>query len=108
MAKRILYVLLAVVLVVDVPWAEDLRFAHSRAEMAEFARGLGKGAEVRDVHLGWLSFAFVRHDDDGVVFYRGRTWGQDGYGYIWNPVRKPGEFRHLTGPWYWVWNDAHM
>nr|WP_062332699.1 hypothetical protein [Herbidospora sakaeratensis] len=108
MTKRILYVLLAVVLVVDVPWAEGLRFEHSSEEMAEFARTLGKGVEVRDVHIGLLSFVFVRQEEDGVIFYRGRTWDQDGYGYIWNPVRRPAEVRHLAGPWYRLWNDAHM
>ncbi|TKK91716.1 hypothetical protein FDA94_02790 [Herbidospora galbida] len=108
MAKRILYVLLAVLIVVDVPWAEGLRFEHSSGEMAEFARTLGQNDEVRDVSLGLLSFVFVRQEEGHVVFYRGRGWDHDGWGYIWSPGHRPADTRHLDGPWYRFRDDAHM
>ncbi|WP_061293393.1 hypothetical protein [Herbidospora cretacea] len=111
MARRKLYVgaaVLAVGLVVAVPWAEDLRFAYSSEEMEEFARTLEDGVEIRDADVGLLSFMFIREENGQVVFYRGRTWGQDGYGYIWSPDGRPAETRHLKGPWYGFRDDAHM
>ncbi|NUW36755.1 hypothetical protein HTZ77_35915 [Nonomuraea sp. SMC257] len=98
----------AAILLVALIWGEELRFLHSSANMAAVARTLRDGVELRDQSIGSLSFAFVRRESDQVYFYRGKTGGGDGYGYIWSPARRPSDVRHLMGPWYGFRDDAHQ
>ncbi|OUC98434.1 hypothetical protein [Streptosporangium minutum] len=100
--------LLAVVLVVSLIWAEDLRFTHSAGNMEAVARTLGEGVELRDQSIGSLSFEFVRRENAMVYFYRGKDRGGNGYGYVWSPASRPGDVRHVEGPWYEFRDDAHQ
>ncbi|WP_043624201.1 hypothetical protein [Nonomuraea candida] len=109
--RRAVYVgaaLLAGVLVVALIWGEDLRFMHSSGNMEAVARTLEEGVELRDQSIGSLSFEFVRREDEQVYFYRGKGWGGDGYGYVWSPVSRPGDVRHVKGPWYEFRDNAHQ
>ncbi|MFJ2028011.1 hypothetical protein [Streptosporangium sp. NPDC087985] len=100
--------LLAAILIVALIWAEDLRFIHSSGNMEAVARTLGEGVELRDQSIGSLSFEFVRRENEQVYFYRGKGWGGDGYGYVWSPASRPGDVRHVKGPWYKFRDDAHQ
>ncbi|MEV0230328.1 hypothetical protein [Nonomuraea sp. NPDC050786] len=100
--------LLAAVLIVALIRAEDLRFIHSSGNMEAVARTLGEGVELRDQSIGSLSFEFVRRENEQVYFYRGKDWGGDGYGYVWSPSSRPGDVRHVMGPWYKFRDDAHQ
>ncbi|MFI7127934.1 hypothetical protein ACIBQ1_19710 [Nonomuraea sp. NPDC050153] len=100
--------LLAAILVVALIWGEDLRFIHSSGNMEAVARTLREGVVLSDQSIGSLSFEFVRRENDQVIFYRGKGWGGDGYGYVWSPVSQPGDVRHVMGPWYAFRDDAHQ
>ncbi|TDD54120.1 hypothetical protein E1286_06380 [Nonomuraea terrae] len=109
--RRAAYVgaaLVAAVLVAMI-CGERLRFAHSAADMEAVARTLGEGVELRGRSIGSLTFEFVRREDDLVYFHRGEQgWDGDSYGYVWSPEHRPSDTRHLRGPWYRYWNDAHQ
>jgi hypothetical protein len=100
--------LLAAILIGALIWGEDLRFTHSSGNMEAVARTLREGVELRDQSIGSLSFEFVRRENDQVYFYRGKGRGGDGYGYVWSPASRPGDVRHVKGPWYKFRDDAHQ